>query len=130
MSQTIDHQVSISQILPGVSVSLNARPYASFDVVVFSSPGDEPAELYSGLRAVGFTPRLPSAQPAGMIRQSFGRDGSALLWGWAGSDSPLSPKYPTPRAARTSPNPAAAAQSGCCGPSSVKSAVSGKHSRC
>jgi hypothetical protein len=86
MSQIIDHQVSVSQILPGVSVSLNARPYASFDVVVFSSPGDEPSELYSGLRAVGFTPRLSSAQPAGMVRQSFGRDGSALLGGWTGPE--------------------------------------------
>jgi hypothetical protein len=87
MSQTINHQVSISQLLPGVSVSLNARPYASFDVVVFSSQGDEPAELYSGLRAVGFTPRLPSpAQPTGMVRQSFGRDGSALLGGWSGPE--------------------------------------------
>ncbi len=83
---TIDHKVSISQLLPGVSVSLNARPYASFDVVVFSSPGDEPAELYSGLRAVGFTPRLPSAQKAGVVRQSFGRDGSALLGGWTGPE--------------------------------------------
>ena len=86
MTQTINHQVSVSQLLPGVSVSLNARPYASFDVVVFSSPGDEPSELYSGLRAVGFTPGLPSAQPAGMVRQSFGRDGSALLGGWTGPE--------------------------------------------
>jgi hypothetical protein len=83
---TIDHKVSISQLLPGVSVSLNARPYPGFDVVVFSSPGDEPAELYSGLRAVGFTPRLPSAEPAGMVRQSFSRDGSALLGGWTGPE--------------------------------------------
>jgi hypothetical protein len=90
MTQTINHQVSVSPILPGVSVSLNARPYASFDVVVFSTPGDEPAELYSGLRAVGFTPRSPStgtaAQPAGIVRQSFGRDGSALLGGWTGPE--------------------------------------------
>ncbi len=86
MTLTIDHQVSVSPLLPGVSVSLNARPYASFDVVVFSSPGDEPAELYSGLRAVGFTPRTSSAQPAGMVRQSFGRDGSALLSGWTGPE--------------------------------------------
>jgi len=82
----IDHKVSISQLLPGVSVSLNARPYPGFDVVVFSSPGDEPAELYSGLRAVGFTPRLPSAEPTGMVRQSFSRDGSALLGGWTGPE--------------------------------------------
>src|SRR5216684_3488865 len=83
---TIDHKVSISQLLPGVSVSLNARPYPGFDVVVFSSPGDEPSELYSGLRAVGFTPRSVSAQPAGMVRQSFSRDSSALLGGWTGPE--------------------------------------------
>jgi len=86
VTQTIDHKVSISQLLPGVSVSLNARPYPCFDVVVFSSPGDEPAELYSGLRAVGFRPRSPSAQKAGMVRQSFGREGSALLGGWTGPE--------------------------------------------
>jgi len=86
MTHTINHQVSVSPLLPGVSVSLNARPYASYDVVVFSSPGDEPSELYSGLRAVGFNPGLPSAQQAGMVRQSFGRDGSALLGGWTGPE--------------------------------------------
>ena len=86
MTQTINHQVSVSQLLPGVSVSLNARAYASFDIVVFSSPGDEPAELYSGLRAVGFNPGTPSAQTEGMVRQSFGRDGSALLGGWTGPE--------------------------------------------
>jgi hypothetical protein len=86
MTQTIGHQVSVSPLLPGVSVSLNARAYASFDIVVFSSAGDEPAELYSGLRAVGFNPGIPSAQSAGMVRQSFGRDGSALLGGWTGPE--------------------------------------------
>ena len=87
MSQTINHKVSVSTLLPGVSVSLNARPYASYDVVVFSNEGDEPSELYSGLRAVGFKPRPSSAsQPAGGVRQSFGRDGSALLGGWTGGE--------------------------------------------
>src|SRR5438105_15946309 len=86
MSLTIEHKVSISPLLPGVSVSLNARPYASFDVVVFSSPGDEPLELYSGLRAVGFNPSAQSSEPAGLVRQCFGRDGSALLGGWTGPE--------------------------------------------
>jgi len=86
MSQTINHQVSISQLLPGVSVSLNARPYASYDIVVFSPAGEEPSELYSGLRAVGFTPRTAAVEPSGTIRQSFGRDGSALLGGWSGPE--------------------------------------------
>jgi hypothetical protein len=82
VSQTINHKVSVSPLLPGVSVSLNARPYASYDVVVFSPVGDEPSELYAGLRAVGFTPRGSVAQPGAVVRQSFGRDGSALLGGW------------------------------------------------
>jgi len=86
MTQTINHQVSVSQLLPGVSVSLNARAYASFDVVVFSAPGDEPSELYSGLRAVGFNPGPPDTHSAGVVRQSFGRDGSALLGGWTGPE--------------------------------------------
>src|SRR5437870_11980243 len=70
MSETIDHKVSVSPLLPGVSVSLNAQPYGGFHVVVFSSAGNEPSELYSGLRAVGFTSRDPVAQPAGVVRQS------------------------------------------------------------
>ena len=86
MSQTIDHKVSVSTLLPGVSVSLNAQPYGGFQIVVFSSADNEPSELYSGLRAVGFTPRTSSAQSAGMVRQSFGRDGSALLGGWTGPE--------------------------------------------
>jgi hypothetical protein len=86
MSQTIDHKVSVSPLLPGVSVSLNAQPYGGFQVVVFSSAGDEPSELYSGLRAVGFNTRGPVPQQAGVVRQSFGRDGSALLGGWTGPE--------------------------------------------
>jgi hypothetical protein len=86
MSQAISHKVSVSTILPGVSVSLNARPYAGYDVVVFSPSDAEPSELYSSLRAVGFTPRGATPQPAGIVRQSFGRDGSALLGGWTGPE--------------------------------------------
>ena len=84
MSQTINHKVSISQLLPGVSVSLNARPPASYDVVVFSAEGNEPSELYSGLRAIGFAARGPAVEQAGGVRQHFGREGSALLGGWTG----------------------------------------------
>jgi hypothetical protein len=86
MPETIGHKVSVSPLLPGVSVSLNALPYGGFQVVVFSSTGNEPSELYSGLRAVGFTSRDPVAQLAGSVRQSFGRDGSALLGGWTGPE--------------------------------------------
>jgi hypothetical protein len=87
MPQLIDHDVAVSNLLPGVSVSLNALAYPSYEVVVFSSPsGGEPAELYSGLRAVGFVPRRSASQPTGVVRQAFGRDGSALLGGWTGPE--------------------------------------------
>jgi hypothetical protein len=86
MPQTIDHKVSVSTLLPGVSVSLNAQPYGGFQIVVFSSADNEPSELYSGLRAVGFASRNPATHGAGTVRQSFGRDGSALLGGWTGPE--------------------------------------------
>jgi hypothetical protein len=86
LSQTIGHKVSVSQLLPGVAVSLNARPYASYDVTVYSPAGEEPSELYAGLRAVGFTPRGPVPPAANVVRQSFGRDGGALLGGWTGPE--------------------------------------------
>jgi hypothetical protein len=82
----IGHKVSISTLLPGVSVSLNKRPYASYDIVVFSPVDDEPAELFNGLRAVGFAPRGPAVLSDGTARQSFGRDGNALLGGWTGPE--------------------------------------------
>jgi hypothetical protein len=86
MLQTSKQQVSVSQLLPGVSVSLHAQPYGGFQVVVFSPVDGEPSELYSGLRAVGFTSGGPVPQPAGGVRQSFRRDGSALLGGWTGPE--------------------------------------------
>ena len=86
MSESIGHAVSVSPLLPGVSVSLNAQPYGGFHVVVFAPAGNEPSELYSGLRAVGFAPRDLLVQPAGSVRQSFGRDGSALLGAWTGPE--------------------------------------------
>ena len=86
MSETIDHKVSVSPLLPGVSVSLNAQSHGGFQVIVFSSADTEPSELYSGLRAVGFTSRAPVPQKPGVVRQSFARDGSALLGGWTGPE--------------------------------------------
>jgi hypothetical protein len=86
MSETIGHKVSMSQLLPGVSVSLNARPYGGFQVVVFSANGAEPLELYSGLHAIGFNSRDRRAQPVRSVRACFGRDGSALLGGWTGPE--------------------------------------------
>jgi hypothetical protein len=86
VSATIGHKVSVSPLLPGVAVSFNAQPYGGFQVVVFASDGNEPSELYSGLRAVGFSSRALIAQSAGTVGQSFGRDGSALLGGWTGPE--------------------------------------------
>lgn len=85
MSEVIGHKVSVSPVLPGVSVSFNAQSHGGFEVMVYSQDGNEPSELYAGLRAVGFTSRGPAAQP-GMVRQSFGRYGSALLGGWTGPE--------------------------------------------
>jgi len=86
MSEKIGHKVSVSKVLPGVSVSLNAQPYGGFHVVVFSPAAGEPSELYSGLRAVGFSSQTTLAQTQGTVRQSFGRNGSALLGGWTGPE--------------------------------------------
>ncbi len=87
MSEAIGHKVSVSQLLPGVSVSLNAQPYGGFQVVVFSAAGDEPSELYSGLHAVGFNARDRKTQLVNTVRQCFAREGSALLGGWTGPES-------------------------------------------
>jgi hypothetical protein len=86
MPQSINRDPSISQMLPGVSVSLNARPPATYDVVVVSAAVDEPSELYTGLRAIGFTVRGPAVQQAGSVRQHFGREGSAMHGGWTGPE--------------------------------------------
>ena len=86
MTQTINHKVSVSSLLPGVSVSLNARPPGSYDVVVFSPAGQPPTELISGLRAVSFMPRGPVEQWADGERQKFGREGSAFHGGWTGPE--------------------------------------------
>lgn len=85
MSEVIDHKVSVSPLLPGVSVSFNAQSYGGFEVIVYSAAGSETSELSSGLRAVGFASRHPAAQPGG-VRQRFGRDGSGLLGGWTGPE--------------------------------------------
>jgi hypothetical protein len=86
MLENIGHKVSVSSLLPGVAVSLNAQSYGGFRVVVFSSASDEPSQLYAGLRALGFASRDQSIAADGSVRQSFGRDGSALLGGWTGAE--------------------------------------------
>ena len=84
--ESIGHNVSVSSLLPAVAVSLNALSFGGFQVVVFSSAADEPSELYAGLRAVGFASREHSMSVGGLVRQSFGRDGSALVGGWTGPE--------------------------------------------
>jgi hypothetical protein len=86
MTHTVNHKVSLSTLLPGVSVSLNARPPACYDVVIVSPAGNQPSELFSGLRAVGFRSRGPVEQSAAGEQQKFGREGSALLGGWTGPE--------------------------------------------
>ena len=86
MSETVGRKVSVSPLLPGVSVSFQAQTSGAFHVMVFSSAGSEPSELYSGLRAIGFASRAPVTQPVGTVGQSFGRTGSALLGGWTGPE--------------------------------------------
>ena len=85
MSQAIGHKVSVSSALPGVSISFNAQSHGGFAVMVYSAAGNEPTEFYTGLQAIGFTSRSPSAQE-GTVRQSFGRHGSGLVGGWTGPE--------------------------------------------
>jgi hypothetical protein len=86
ISENIGHKVSWSSLLPDVAVSLNAQSHGGFQVIVFSPAGNEPSEVYAGLRAVGFAAREQSTPVGGSIRQSFGRDGSGLLGGWTGPE--------------------------------------------
>jgi hypothetical protein len=80
VSTTIGHKVSVSPLLPGVSVSLNAQPHGAFHVVVFASAGNEPSELYSGLRAVGFTSRAPVAGIGGFRSQELRTRRVGVTW--------------------------------------------------
>jgi hypothetical protein len=76
-------KLSTSEILPGVEVSLNVKPpHGAFTVVVHSSEGHEPEELYAALRAVGFKPRPEPTRSSVGVRRYFGRDGSAMFGGW------------------------------------------------
>src|SRR5712671_4729492 len=81
MSPAIKPQpkLSTSELLPGVEVSLNVKPpQVAFTVVVSSPEGQEPEELYAGLRAVGFKLRPQTSPPTDGVRRDFGRDGSAM----------------------------------------------------
>jgi len=83
MTAAINPPLSTSPLLPGVGVSLNVKPpQVAFNVVVFSPEGQEPEELYEGLRAVGFKPRPQPPQSPDGVRRSFGRDGTGMFGGW------------------------------------------------
>src|ERR1700704_6403618 len=83
MSPAIKPKLSTSELLPGVEVSLNVKPpHVAFNVVVFSPEGQEPEELYAGLRAVGFKLGPLTTQATDGVRRDFGRDGSAMFGGW------------------------------------------------
>src|SRR5260370_35479654 len=76
-------KLSTSELLPGVEVSLNVKPpHVAFNVVVFSPEGQEPEELYAGLRAVGFKPRPVTTRATDGVRRDFGRDAPATFGGW------------------------------------------------
>jgi hypothetical protein len=83
MSPAINQKLATSELLPGVGVGLNVKPaHSAFHVEVFSVEGNEPEELYAGLRAVGFNPRPQTTPSEDGVRRSFGRDGSAMFGGW------------------------------------------------
>jgi hypothetical protein len=82
LSQMIKPKVAVSELLPGVSVSLNAQAHGVYDVAVFTEGSAAPTELYAGLRAVGFAPR----ETADATRLRFSRTGSALMGGWTGPE--------------------------------------------
>jgi hypothetical protein len=83
MPPATNPKLSTSELLPGVGVSLNVKPpHVAFNVVILSPEGQEPEELYAGLRAVGFKPRPHPVAPDAGVMRAFGRDGSAMFGGW------------------------------------------------
>jgi hypothetical protein len=83
MSPGANQKPSTSEMLPGVGVFLSRRPpQVAFEIVVLSPEGNEPNELYAGLRALGFSPRSGQVASENGVRRSFGRQGSAMLGDW------------------------------------------------
>jgi hypothetical protein len=79
---------SVSQLLPGVTVSFNSKPpHSRFDVV-FSSPAGQGIsdELSSAVQATGFNHQIRSPQRDGVVSLSFGREGSGLCGGWTAAE--------------------------------------------
>jgi hypothetical protein len=79
---------SVSELLPGVTVSFQSKPpHTRFDVVLTLPVGQEiSGELSSALHATGFTTARKLAQRNGVASQSFEREGSGLCGGWSAAE--------------------------------------------
>jgi hypothetical protein len=79
---------SVSELLPGVTVSFQSRPpHSRFDVICTSPVGQEiNGELSSALYATGFNHERKLPQRNGMVSQSFEREGSGLCGGWTAAE--------------------------------------------
>src|ERR1700730_13345212 len=79
---------SVSEQMPGVSISFRAQPpHTRFDVVVSTLVDQElSAELTTALHGIGFTPGRPKHTDAhGVVSHSFEREGDGLCGGWTAS---------------------------------------------
>ena len=79
---------SVSELLPGVTVSFQSKPpHSRFDVVCSSPVGQEiSGELTSALHATGFNHQRKLPQRNGVVSQSFEREGSGLCGGWTAAE--------------------------------------------
>jgi len=79
---------SVSELLPGVTVSFQSKPpHSRFDVVCSSPVGQEISlELSSALHATGFNHQRQLPQRNGVMSQSFEREGSGLCGGWTAAE--------------------------------------------
>src|ERR1700730_15646567 len=79
---------SVSELLPGVTVSLQSKPpHSRFDLICTSPVGREiSGELTSALHATGFNHQRKLPQRDGIASQSFEREGSGLCGGWTAAE--------------------------------------------
>jgi hypothetical protein len=79
---------SVSELLPGLTVSFQSKPpHSRFDVVCTSPVGqDIDSELSSALHATGFNHQRRLPQHDGIASQSFEREGSGLCGGWTAAE--------------------------------------------
>ncbi len=79
---------SVSELLPGVTVSFNSKPpHTRFDVVFSSPVGQEISEeLSSAVQATGFNHLRKQVQHDGVMSLSFEREGSGLCGGWTATE--------------------------------------------